>query len=232
MRLRIRDHKGLHGPLRLPKHNVKLGRGGIREIEFFTQTRQLIAGGRDTSLRVRGTVEGLARLAASEWIPDAAAADLDALVGRFPEVARALTTLYRQYRTASERTAVLAERLSDGEEVWGPDALRLPSEDVTEFIQVSRNHFPKLEAAAETLWDEAERGEVDDLEPLELARELRELLAHTDLRGTIFRSNHASNYLTLKGTLPKDRDALVEVLDSVLANPERAAFVPDWLRGL
>ena len=44
MRLRIRDHKGLHGPLVLEGHNMKLGRGGIREIEFFTQTRQLIAG--------------------------------------------------------------------------------------------------------------------------------------------------------------------------------------------
>ena len=47
MRLRIRDHKGLGGKLVLEGHNMKLGRGGIREIEFFTQTRQLIAGGRD-----------------------------------------------------------------------------------------------------------------------------------------------------------------------------------------
>ena len=82
------------------------------------------------------------------------------------------------------------------------------------------------------LWDEAERGEVDELDPLELARELRELLRHLELTGTIFRSNHASNYLTLKGSLPKDRDALVDVLDKVLANPEQAHFVPDWLRGL
>ncbi len=37
-------------------HNLKLGQGGIREIEFFTQTRQLIAGGRDPSLRDRTTV--------------------------------------------------------------------------------------------------------------------------------------------------------------------------------
>ncbi|MFZ3582301.1 glutamine-synthetase adenylyltransferase [Loktanella sp. DJP18] len=69
MRLRIRDHKGLGGRLTLEGHNMKLGRGGIREIEFFTQTRQLIAGGRDASLRVRGTVAGLSRLAASGWIP-------------------------------------------------------------------------------------------------------------------------------------------------------------------
>jgi [glutamine synthetase] adenylyltransferase / [glutamine synthetase]-adenylyl-L-tyrosine phosphorylase len=45
MRLRIRDHRGLHGPITVEGHNMKLGAGGIREIEFFTQTRQLIAGG-------------------------------------------------------------------------------------------------------------------------------------------------------------------------------------------
>lgn len=69
MRLKIRDHKGLGGPLTLEGHNMKLGRGGIREIEFFTQTRQLIAGGRDPSLQVRRTDEGLARLAEAGWMP-------------------------------------------------------------------------------------------------------------------------------------------------------------------
>ena len=73
MRLKIRDHKGLHGRLVLEGHNMKLGRGGIREIEFFTQTRQLIAGGRDSSLRARDTQTGLASLAAAEWIPQSAA---------------------------------------------------------------------------------------------------------------------------------------------------------------
>ncbi len=51
MRLRIRDHRRLHGLLQIEGHNLKLGVGGIREIEFFTQTRQLIAGGRDPDLR-------------------------------------------------------------------------------------------------------------------------------------------------------------------------------------
>ncbi len=76
MRLRIREHKGLHGPITLEGHNMKLGAGGIREIEFFTQTRQIIAGGRDPDLRVRGTVEGLARLAEKGWVPEAAAVEL------------------------------------------------------------------------------------------------------------------------------------------------------------
>ena len=44
-------------------HNVKIGRGGIREIEFFAQTQQLITGGRHPELRVRPTLEALDRLA-------------------------------------------------------------------------------------------------------------------------------------------------------------------------
>ncbi len=68
MRLKIRNHKGLHGSLVLEGHNIKLGRGGIREIEFFTQTRQLIAGGRDASLRASGTRTGLDSLTKADWI--------------------------------------------------------------------------------------------------------------------------------------------------------------------
>jgi glutamate-ammonia-ligase adenylyltransferase len=66
------------GAERVEGHNVKLGRGGIREIEFFTQTQQLIAGGRDRALRVRPTVEALAALAAANWIAPKAASDLAA----------------------------------------------------------------------------------------------------------------------------------------------------------
>ncbi|MGC1429538.1 MAG: glutamine-synthetase adenylyltransferase [Albidovulum sp.] len=78
MRLRIRSHKGLHGKLVLEGHNMKLGQGGIREIEFFTQTRQLIAGGRDPDLRARDTVGGLAALAAKGWVETDDASELTA----------------------------------------------------------------------------------------------------------------------------------------------------------
>ncbi|MCU0906832.1 MAG: glutamine-synthetase adenylyltransferase [Rhodobacteraceae bacterium] len=94
MRLRIRDAKRLHG-LSLPGHNLKLGAGGIREIEFFTQTRQLIAGGRDPSLRVRGTVDGLARLAAAGWVPQ--------------DIADRLTDDYRAHRTVEHRLQMIAD---------------------------------------------------------------------------------------------------------------------------
>jgi glutamate-ammonia-ligase adenylyltransferase len=64
------------GDIRVEGHNVKLGRGGIREIEFFTQTQQLIAGGRDKALRVKPTAHALAALADANWITPRAATEL------------------------------------------------------------------------------------------------------------------------------------------------------------
>lgn len=96
MRLRIRDHKGLHGALTIPGHNMKLGQGGIREIEFFTQTRQLIAGGRDPSLRDRTTMGGLAALAAKGWVP--------------PEVATELTAHYIEHRDIEHRIQMVHDQ--------------------------------------------------------------------------------------------------------------------------
>ncbi|WP_148301804.1 hypothetical protein [Sneathiella glossodoripedis] len=54
----IHTHKGF-GEISLDGHNIKIGRGGIREIEFFCQTQQLIEGGRDLGLRTSGTLETL-----------------------------------------------------------------------------------------------------------------------------------------------------------------------------
>lgn len=82
------------------------------------------------------------------------------------------------------------------------------------------------------LWDEALQGQVDELDPIELARELREFVAGLRLNGAIFRSNHASNYLALGGSLPKDQARILAELDRVLADPRRASFTPEWLRGL
>jgi glutamate-ammonia-ligase adenylyltransferase len=63
----IHAHKG-HGAIAVKGHNVKLGRGGIREIEFFVQTQQLIAGGRMPALRCRATEAALEELTAAKWI--------------------------------------------------------------------------------------------------------------------------------------------------------------------
>jgi glutamate-ammonia-ligase adenylyltransferase len=58
----IQAHRGGGGEIVVPGHNIKLGRGGIREIEFFAQTQQLIWGGRYHDLRARPTCAALAGL--------------------------------------------------------------------------------------------------------------------------------------------------------------------------
>lgn len=67
MKRQMQSFKG-HGEIAVEGHNVKVGRGGIREIEFFAQTQQLIAGGRHPELRVRPTLDALDVLAGSNWI--------------------------------------------------------------------------------------------------------------------------------------------------------------------
>jgi glutamate-ammonia-ligase adenylyltransferase len=57
-----------HGEIAVAGHDVKLGRGGIREIEFFVQTQQLIAGGRNPDLRGRQTLANLDALVTFGWI--------------------------------------------------------------------------------------------------------------------------------------------------------------------
>ncbi len=75
--------------------DVKLGRGGIRDIELFAQTQQLILGGRDKALRVRATVEALAALRAA---------------GRVEAEAEAsLVASYRLYRNVEHRIQMLAD---------------------------------------------------------------------------------------------------------------------------
>ncbi len=73
----INAHRG-GGKIALNGHNVKLGRGGIREIEFFAQTQQLIWGGREPSLRTSGTVQTLRALAERGLIKTETAGDLSA----------------------------------------------------------------------------------------------------------------------------------------------------------
>jgi glutamate-ammonia-ligase adenylyltransferase len=77
-------------------HNVKLGRGGIREIEFYTQTQQLIFGGRDTTLRAPGTCDALSALAKAHRIDQQAADEL--------------TVAYRFLRTVEHRLQMVDDQ--------------------------------------------------------------------------------------------------------------------------
>lgn len=79
------------------------------------------------------------------------------------------------------------------------------------------------------------RGFQDAFEPLDqhgLFQEMYWLLETLDLERTIFRSDHASNYLVLKGTLNRDRDRLLEQVSAAIERPGSVALRPEWMRGL
>src|SRR6185312_9469719 len=71
----IHAHAG-HGEIAVAGHNIKLGRGVIREIEFFAQTQQLILGGRNPRLRDPATLDALRALAGEGTITAEAEADM------------------------------------------------------------------------------------------------------------------------------------------------------------
>lgn len=79
-----------------PRWNLKTGRGGIREIEFYAQTHQLIHGGRDPTLRLRGTRAALDALAAAGHIP--------------PDDARVLGECYDRLRTVEHRLQMVDDQ--------------------------------------------------------------------------------------------------------------------------
>jgi radical SAM superfamily enzyme YgiQ (UPF0313 family) len=63
------------------------------------------------------------------------------------------------------------------------------------------------------------KGEFIELNPLELFTEMRLFMEHLELEETIFRSNHASNSLVLKGVLGRDKQRLMQQIDEVIQNP-------------
>jgi hypothetical protein len=75
-------------------------------------------------------------------------------------------------------------------------------------------------------------GEFEPLDQHGLFQEMLWLLETLDLERTIFRSDHASNYLVLKGTLNRDRDRLLSTVRQALDRPGSVPLRPEWLRGL
>ena len=98
---------------------------------------------------------------------DLAAEEVHEFAAQSPGVARAFVSLYERYRELQDSMQTLTSRMTtdQGEMAKkspGYEAWRLPTEEVNDFLQRNMNYFPKLEAAAEELWAEA------DLEPHDL----------------------------------------------------------------
>lgn len=73
-------------------------------------------------------------------------------------------------------------------------------------------------------------GEYVTMSKTDLLTELKVMLGNTNLERTVFRSDHASNYLALKGTLNRDKQKLIENIDHALKNP--GILREEWQRGL
>ena len=87
--------------------------------------------------------------------------------------------------------------------------------------------FPKGEERFRSGFDDWQ-----ELSIIELMEEMELLLSRLELRRTIFRSDHASNWLVLKGSLGADKERLLEQLRTAIAAPEAARLRPAWARGL
>lgn len=65
--------------------------------------------------------------------------------------------------------------------------------------------------------EQVKKGEITLLKPEEVMMETKLMLENMDVTNCIFRSNHASNYVPLKGTLPKDKEKLIKTIDNILS---------------
>jgi glutamate-ammonia-ligase adenylyltransferase len=142
MKRQIHAYKG-HGEIAVEGHNVKLGRGGIREIEFFVQTQQLIAGGRHPELRGRDTLAMLSVLAEGGWISAPARDELAAA--------------YHFLRTVEHRLQMVADEqtqtLPTERETMQRFARFLGYETRDAFAKVLIGHLRKVQRHYEQLFE-------------------------------------------------------------------------------
>ncbi len=172
MKRQIHAFRGF-GEIGVAGHNIKLGRGGIREIEFFAQTQQLIAGGRQPDLRVPDTRSALQRLTERGWIEAAIRDDLQAA--------------YDFLRTIEHRVQMIADEQTQTLPTAPDDLLRLANFAgfattqafadalVTELQRVQRHYAALFEDVPELTRSGANMvfaGEADDPDTITALRKL------------------------------------------------------------
>jgi len=82
------------------------------------------------------------------------------------------------------------------------------------------------------LYRRAEKGEFELPDAFEILEEMKILVEGLQLSGCEFRSNHASNYLPIKGRLPEDKENLLGVINAIIERGDTRYLRPDYLRGL
>jgi glutamate-ammonia-ligase adenylyltransferase len=140
MKRQMQIYRG-QSEIAVESHNVKIGRGGIREIEFFAQTQQLITGGRHPELRVRPTLEALDRLASSNWITVEARDELTAAYEFLRRVE------HRLQMVADEQTHALPDDPQAVEKFarfFGYENRAAFANDLLRHLTIVQRHYAKL----------------------------------------------------------------------------------------
>lgn len=105
---------------------------------------------------------------------------------------------------------------------------RLMNETQPEFVSTLVVSFPM----GEERFREGFKGEYEPLQQSDLFHEIRTFIANLELEDTVFRSDHASNYLVLKGNLGADKQAMLDKIDLALNKPGAIPLRQEWQRGL
>jgi glutamate-ammonia-ligase adenylyltransferase len=140
MKRQMQSYRG-QSEISVEGHNVKVGRGGIREIEFFAQTQQLIAGGRHSELRVRPTLEALEVLASSNWITIEARDELTAAYQFLRRVEHRLQMIADEQTHSLPEDAAAVERFA-----WffGYPSRAAFANDLLRHLKAVQGHYSKL----------------------------------------------------------------------------------------
>lgn len=137
----------------------------------------------------------------------------------------------QKIRAAGMKSSVMVLNGLGGPELSERHALnsaRLMNEAQPDYLSTLVVEFPY---GSET-FEKNFNGRWRKLNRLELFREMEILLEALSLDSTIFRSDHASNYLVLKGVLGKDREALLETVRTAIHQPGVIPLREEWQRGL
>ncbi|WP_425274606.1 bifunctional [glutamine synthetase] adenylyltransferase/[glutamine synthetase]-adenylyl-L-tyrosine phosphorylase [Stappia indica] len=217
----IHVHKG-HGRIAVAGHNVKLGRGGIREVEFFAQTQQLIAGGRITELRGRRTLDTLATLAELDWIAADARDELT-------EAYRFLRAVeHRIQMVNDEQTHILpadAEARARVSRLMGFAELEPFEDELRTRLKRVQKHYSALfenePELASDLGNLVFTGDDDDPETLETLTRLG--YQRPKEAGKIIRAWHFGRYPAVRSSKARERlTELHPVLIAALASTDNA----------
>ena len=208
----IHAHRG-HDAIAVKGHNIKLGRGGIREIEFFAQTQQLIAGGRMPALRAKRTEEALKALEDARWIDDLTRQQLTDAYWYLRAVEHRIQMVHDEQSHSLPTTEAELKRIAF---MMGDDDTASFSTSLVKVLRTVEKRYAQLFEQETKLSTETGNlvftGRVDDPETLETLKKLG--FQRPDAVSTTIRTWHYGRYRATQSVEARER--LTELMPDLL----------------